>query len=310
MNLSRFFVDRPIFAGVISIVITLLGGLAFVGLPISQYPEVVPPTVVVSAFYPGADARTLAETVATPLEQEINGVEDMLYLSSSSTSDGRVQITVTFRLGTDLDKAQVLVQNKVNAAFARLPEEVRRQGVTAQKRSPDLTLAAQFFSPDGSREVGYLSNYVTLQVQNEIARIPGVAEASSLGGLDYSMRIWLDPEKVASVDLTAGDVIDAIREQNVQVAAGQPRTASRSLGCAIPIHPHRARTTQDSGGIRRDRPEDGRCRRRREARRCRAHRDRIPRLREQDLHGRVQRRLPPCLPAPWQQFARNRERRL
>ena len=138
MNLSRFFVDRPIFAGVISIVITLLGAIAFIGLPIAQYPEVVPPTVVVSAFYPGADARTLAETVATPLEQEINGVEDMLYLTSSSTSDGRVQITVTFRLGTDLDKAQVLVQNKVNAAFARLPEEVRRQGVTAQKRSPGV----------------------------------------------------------------------------------------------------------------------------------------------------------------------------
>ena len=220
MNLSRFFVDRPIFAGVISIVITLLGGLAFVGLPVSQYPEVVPPTVVVSAFYPGADARTLAETVATPLEQEINGVEDMLYLSSSSTSDGRVQITVTFRLGTNLDQAQVLVQNRVNAAFARLPEEVRRQGITAQKRSPDLTLAAQFYSPDGSRDTGYLSNYVTLQIQNEIARIPGVAETSILGGLDYSMRLWLDPEKIAARDLTAGDILDAVREQNVQVAAG------------------------------------------------------------------------------------------
>ncbi len=220
MNLSRFFVDRPIFAGVISIVITLLGGLAYLGLPISQYPEIVPPTVVVTATYPGADARTLAETVATPLEQEINGVEDMLYLSSSSTSDGRVQITVTFRLGTDLDKAQVLVQNKINGAIARLPEEVRRQGVTAQKRSPDLTLAAQFYSPDGSRQVDYLSNYVTLQVQNEIARLPGVAEASSLGGLDYSMRIWLNPDKVASRGLTAGDVVQAIREQNVQVAAG------------------------------------------------------------------------------------------
>jgi len=220
MNISRFFVDRPIFAAVLSIAITIVGGLAYFSLPIAQYPEIVPPTVVVSASYPGADARTLAETVATPLEQEINGVEDMLYLSSSSTSDGRVQITVTFRLGTDLDKAQVLVQNKINTAVARLPEEVRRLGVTAQKRSPDLTLAAQFYSPDGSREVGYLSNYVTLQIQNEIARLPGVAEASSLGGLDYSMRIWLDPEKVASLGLTAGDVVRAIREQNVQVAAG------------------------------------------------------------------------------------------
>ncbi len=228
MNFARVFVDRPILAAVLSIVITLLGALSYFSLPVAQYPEVIPPTVVVSASYPGADATTLAETVSTPLEQEINGVEDMLYLSSSSTSDGRVQITVTFRLGTDLNKAQVLVQNRVNATVSRLPEEVRRLGVVVNKRSPDLTLAAQFYSPDGSREVGYLSNYVTLQIQNEIARIPGVAEASTLGGLDYSMRVWLDPEKVASLGLTAGDVTRAIREQNVQVAAGslgQPPTA-------------------------------------------------------------------------------------
>jgi len=231
MNFARFFVDRPIFAAVLSIVITMLGGLAYVSLPIAQYPEVIPPTVVVSATYPGADARTLAETVSTPLEQEINGVENMLYLSSSSTSDGKVQITVTFRLGTDLDQAQVLVQNRVNATISRLPEEVRRLGVNVNKRSPDLTLAAQFYSPDGSREVSYLSNYVTLQIQNEIARIPGVAEASSLGGLDYSMRVWLDPEKVAALNLTAGDIVRAIREQNVQVAAGslgQPPAATGS----------------------------------------------------------------------------------
>jgi multidrug efflux pump len=229
MNFARIFVDRPIFAAVLSIAITLLGALAYFGLPIAQYPEVVPPTVIVSATYPGADARTLAETVSTPLEQEINGVEDMLYLSSSSTSDGRVQITVTFRLGTDLNQAQVLVQNRVNATVSRLPEEVRRLGVIVNKRSPDLTLAAQFYSPDSSREVDYLSNYVTLQIQNEIARIPGVAEASTLGGLDYSMRLWLDPEKIAAVNLTAGDVLRAVREQNVQVAAGalgQPPTPS------------------------------------------------------------------------------------
>ncbi len=231
MNFARFFVDRPIFAAVLSIVITMLGGLAYVSLPIAQYPEVIPPTVVVSAAYPGADARTLAETVSTPLEQEINGVEKMLYVSSSSTSDGKVQITVTFRLGTDLDQAQVLVQNRVNATISRLPEEVRRLGVMVNKRSPDLTLAVQFFSPDGSREVAYLSNYVTLQIQNEIARIPGVAEASSLGGLDYSMRVWLDPEKIAGLGLTAGDIVRAIREQNVQVAAGslgQPPAATGS----------------------------------------------------------------------------------
>ncbi len=220
MNFSRFFVDRPIFAAVLSIVITMLGALSYLVLPVAQYPDVVPPTVVVTATYPGADAKTLAEVVSTPLEQEINGVENMLYVSSSSTADGRVQITVTFKLGTDLDQAQVLVQNRVNAALPRLPEDVRRLGVMAQKRSPDLTLAAQFFSPDGSRDVSYLANYVTLQIQNEIARLPGVAEASSLGGLDYSMRLWLDPDKIASRQLTAGDVVRAVREQNVQVAAG------------------------------------------------------------------------------------------
>lgn len=252
MNFARIFVDRPIFAAVLSIAITLLGALAYFGLPIAQYPEVIPPTVIVSATYPGADARTLAETVSTPLEQEINGVEDMLYLSSSSTSDGRVQITVTFRLGTDLDKAQVLVQNRVNATVSRLPEEVRRLGVVVNKRSPDLTLAAQFYSPDGSREVGYLSNYVTLQIQNEIARIPGVAEASSLGGLDYSMRLWLDPEKIAAVNLTAGDILRAVREQNVQVAAGalgQPPTPSGLDFQYTLTAPGRLKTADEFGEI-------------------------------------------------------------
>ena len=220
MNIARFFVDRPIFAAVLSIVITLLGGLAFVGLPVAQYPEVVPPTVIVSATYPGADARTLAETVSTPLEQEINGVERMLYMSSSSTSDGRAQITITFELGTDLDEAQVLVQNRVNSALPRLPEDVRRQGIIARKQSPDLTLAAQFYSPDGSRDVAYLANFVNLQVRDRISRIKGVADANSLGGQDFTMRIWLDPNKMAARSLTAGDVNRALREQNLQIAAG------------------------------------------------------------------------------------------
>ena len=221
MNIARFFVDRPIFATVLSIVITLLGGLSYFGLAVNQYPDVVPPTVVVSATYPGANAQVVADTVATPLEQEVNGVENMLYLSSSCTNDGRMNLTVTFKLGTDLNQAQVLVQNRVNAALPRLPEDVRRLGVLAQKRSPDLTLAIQFYSPDDSRDVIYLSNYVLLQVQNQIARLPGVAEASTLGGLDFSMRIWLDPDRIAGRNLTAGDVMRAIREQNVQVAAGQ-----------------------------------------------------------------------------------------
>jgi multidrug efflux pump subunit AcrB len=163
MNIARFFVDRPIFAAVLSIVITLVGALAYLALPVAQYPEVAPPTVIVSASYPGADAQTLSETVATPLEQEVNGVERMLYMSSSSTSDGRVQIVITFELGTDLDRAQVLVQNRVNSALPRLPEDVRRQGVIARKQSPDLTLAVQFYSPDGSRDISYLANYVTLR---------------------------------------------------------------------------------------------------------------------------------------------------
>ncbi len=220
MNIPRFFVDRPIFAAVLSIVITLVGGLAYLVLPIAQYPDVIPPTVIVSASYAGADAQTLAETVSTPLEQEINGVEGMLYMSSSSTSDGKVQITITFQLGTDLDEAQVQVQNRVNTALPRLPEDVRRVGVTAKKQSPDLTLAAQFFSPDGSRDVSYLANFVTLQVRDRIARIDGVADANSLGGQDFTMRIWLNPEKLSARNLTAGDVTRALREQNLQIAAG------------------------------------------------------------------------------------------
>ena len=252
MNFARFFVNRPIFAAVLSIVITMLGALAYVSLPIAQYPEVIPPTVVVSAMYPGADARTLAETVSTPLEQEINGIENMLYLSSSSTSDGRVQITVTFRLNTDLNEAQVLVQNRVNSAISRLPEEVRRLGVNVNKRSPDLTLSAQFYSPDGSRDVSYLSNYCILQIQNEIARIPGVAEASALGGMDYSMRIWLDPEKIAGLGLTAGDIVRAIREQNVQVAAGslgQPPAAAGSEFQYTLTAPGRLKKAEEFGDI-------------------------------------------------------------
>src|SRR5215207_7641928 len=220
MNLPAFFTDRPVFAAVLSILITLLGALAFFQLPVSQYPEVIPPTVIVTAAYPGANAQTVADTLAAPLEQEINGVEGMLYMSSSGTSDGRLQITVTFKLGTNLDDAQVQVQNRVNAALPRLPEDVRRLGVTAKKQSPDLTMAVQFFSPDGSRDTFYLANYVTLQVRNRIARLTGVADANTLGGLDYTMRIWIDPNKLAARELTTGDVLRAIREQNVQVAAG------------------------------------------------------------------------------------------
>lgn len=247
-----FFIQRPIFAAVLSILITLLGGLAYFGLPVSQYPDVVPPTVVVSTFYPGANAQTLAETVATPLEQEINGVENMLYISSSSTSDGRLSLTITFKLGTNLDQAQVQVQNRVSVALPRLPEDVRRQGVNVTKRSPDLTMAVQFYSPDGTRDTVYLANYVTLQVINEMARLPGVSEASMLGGLDFTMRLWLDPERLAARNLTAGDVLRAVREQNVQIAAGQlgqpPAKAGLDFQYTL-VAPGRLISTEEFGDI-------------------------------------------------------------
>ncbi len=220
MNFSHFFIRRPIFAAVFSIVIVLVGGIAVFQLPIAQYPEIAPPTVVVRAVYPGANPKVLAETVATPIEQEVNGVEDMLYLSSTSTSDGVMSLTVTFKLGTDLNTAQVLVQNRVSIALPKLPEEVRRLGVTTTKRSTDLTMVAHLVSPDGSRDELYLGNYAFLQVKDQLARIQGVGDVTMFGARDYSMRIWLDPEKLASRNMTASDVVRAIREQNLQVAAG------------------------------------------------------------------------------------------
>ncbi|MGE4178927.1 MAG: efflux RND transporter permease subunit [Limisphaerales bacterium] len=220
MNFSHFFIRRPIFATVLSIVILLVGGIAMFQLPIAQYPSIVPPTVVVRAVYPGANPRVLAETVATPIEQEVNGVEHMLYMSSTSTSDGVMSLTITFKLGTDLNTAQVLVQNRVAIALPKLPEEVRRIGVTTTKRSSDLTMVAHLISPDDSRDELYIGNYAFLQVKDQLARIPGVGEVTVFGARDYSMRVWLDPERLASRNLTAGDVVRAIREQNLQVAAG------------------------------------------------------------------------------------------
>src|SRR5881628_152381 len=220
MNFSHFFIRRPIFAAVLSIVIVLVGLIAMNQLPIAQYPEIVPPTVVVRAVYPGANPQVLAETVATPIEQEVNGVENMLYMSSTSTSDGVTSLTITFKLGTDLNTAQVLVQNRVSIALPKLPEEVRRLGVTTTKRSSDLTMVAHLVSPDSSRDELYLGNYAFLQVKDQLARIQGVGDVTVFGARDYSMRIWLDPEKLASRNMTASDVVRAIREQNLQVAAG------------------------------------------------------------------------------------------
>src|SRR5258708_5681603 len=205
---------------VISIVIVLVGTIAVFRLPIAQYPEIAPPTVVVRAVYPGANPKVLDETVDKTIEQEVNGVEDMLYMSSTSTSDGVMSLTITFKLGTDLNTAQVLVQNRVAIALPKLPEEVRRLGVTTTKRSTDLTMVAHLVSPDRSRDELYLGNYAFLQVKDQLARIAGVGDVTLLGARDYSMRVWLDPEKIASRNMTAGDVVRAIREQNLQVAAG------------------------------------------------------------------------------------------
>ena len=220
MRLSRFFIDRPIFAAVIAVIITVVGAIAFFGLPVSQYPDIVPPTVTVSAQYPGASAETVASTVAAPIEQEINGVDDMLYQSSQSTGDGRVTITVTFKVGTDLDAAQVLVQNRVAVATPRLPEEVQRLGVITRKTTPEFLMVVNLQSPDGTFDRDYLSNYALTQVRDRLARLDGVGDVQLFGARDYAMRIWIDPDRAAARDLTAGEIVAALRAQNVQVSAG------------------------------------------------------------------------------------------
>ena len=221
MDFSRFFIDRPIFAAVLSIVIFAAGLIAIPLLPVGEYPEVVPPSVVVRTVYPGANPKVIAETVATPLEEAINGVEDMMYFKSVAGSDGVLQMTVTFEPGTDADEAAVRVQNRVSQALARLPEDVRRQGVTTQKQSPVFLMVVHLVSPDGKYDTLYLRNYMRLHVKDALARIPGVGDAQAFGGGDYAMRLWLDPDKIAARGLTAGDVLRAVREQNIQVSAGQ-----------------------------------------------------------------------------------------
>jgi multidrug efflux pump len=220
MNFSHFFIRRPIFAGVLSAVIFLVGLISMFRLPISEYPEVVPPTIVVRATYPGANPKTIAETVASPLEQSINGVENSLYMFSQATPDGVLTVTVTFKLGTDVDQAQVQVQNRVSQVLAKLPAEVRQLGVTTTKQSPNLTMVVHLFSPSGRYDEVYLRNYATLQVKDVLARIPGLGDVQIFGSGDYAMRVWLNPDKIAARNLTASDVVAAIREQNVQVAAG------------------------------------------------------------------------------------------
>ncbi|OYW75363.1 MAG: multidrug efflux RND transporter permease subunit [Verrucomicrobia bacterium 12-59-8] len=220
MNFSRFFITRPIFAGVLSLLIFILGAISLFQLPISEYPEVAPPTVIVTATYPGANPKTIAETVASPLEQTINGIENMLYMSSQSTANGVMTLTVTFMLGTDIDLAQVQVQNRVSQVLPKLPEEVRRFGVTTVKASPNLTMVVHLLSPNDRYDQLYLRNYATLNVKDELARLPGVGQVQLFGGGEYAMRVWIDPDKAAARGLTSSDIVNAIREQNVQVAAG------------------------------------------------------------------------------------------
>ena len=220
MKFAHFFVDRPIFAAVVSIVMVIVGAIAFLALPVAEYPEIAPPTIVVRASYPGADAETVAATVATPIEQEVNGVEDMLYMSSYSASDGSMSLTITFKLGTDLDRAQVLVQNRVAVATPRLPEEVRRLGVTTRKSSPDLMMVVHMLSPDESRDQLYISNYASLRIRDQLLRLDGIGDVTVFGAREYALRVWLDPDRLSAYGITSGDVVRAVQEQNVQVSGG------------------------------------------------------------------------------------------
>src|ERR1700716_1010082 len=237
MRFSHFFVDRPIFAGVISIIITLLGFISFRALPITEYPEIAPPTVVVNATFAGASAEAIAQTVAAPIEQEIHGVDNMLYVVSQSTGNGALSISVVFKPGTNIDQAQVLVQNRVSVALPRLPQEVQRVGVTVRKNSPDLMLVIHLISPDGSLDQQYISNYATINIKDVITRIDGVGDTIVFGARDYSMRVWLDPAKVQARKLTASDVVAALRAANVQVAAGSinqpPATSPAGFQVAV-----------------------------------------------------------------------------
>ena len=219
--ISHFFIDRPIFASVCSIVFVLAGGVAVFTLPVAQYPEVAPPTVLITALYPGANAYTVRDTVAAPIEEQVNGVEGMMYMSSQSTNDGAYRLSVTFKLGMDSDMAQVLVQNRVSLALPVIPALVQNEGINVKKVSPNTMMIVNLVSPDNRYDATFLSNYATIYIRDELARLPGVADIGYLGQRDYSLRVWIDPDKLATLGLTAADVVTAIGQQNLQVTAGQ-----------------------------------------------------------------------------------------
>src|SRR5499433_3455689 len=220
MRISHFFIDRPIFAAVVSIVFVILGGVTFSRLPVAQYPEIAPPIINVTGQYPGASAEVVASTVASPIEDQINGVENMIYMSSNSTSDGRFSISVSFELGTNLDIAQVQVQNRVAVAQPRVPVDVRNVGITVAKASPDILMVVNIHSPDKSRDSLFLSNYSTLEIKDALTRVDGVGSITVFGGRDFSMRVWLDPDRLQSLNMTASDVVASLQGQNIQVASG------------------------------------------------------------------------------------------
>src|SRR5579871_6238501 len=218
--ISRFFIDRPIFAAVLSIAITLAGGIAVFTLPLAQFPSITPPTVQVTCTYPGASAKEVADSVAAPIEQQVNGVEGIMYMSSQCANDGSYGLTVTFQPGINIDMAQVLVQNRVNLALPLLPEVIKATGVTTRKQSPDILMGLAINSPDGRYDQLYLSNFALMRIKDEIARVPGVGDVFLFGQRDYSMRIWVNPSELSVRSMTAGDVVASIREQNAQVATG------------------------------------------------------------------------------------------
>ena len=248
--IAEFFVDRPIFATVISVVFVLAGGVAVFTLPVAQYPDVTPPTVQVTAFYPGANSETVRDTVAAPIEEQVSGVEGMMYMSSQSTNDGAYNLTVTFKLGMDSDMAQVLVQNRVSLALPVIPALVQNEGINVKKMSPNTLMIVNLISPNGNYDDIFLSNYATIDVKDELGRLPGVAGITYLGQRDYSLRAWLDPDKLAALKLSAMDVVTAISQQNIQVAAGPDRPAAGPEGPAIPVDDQHAGPADRSRPVR------------------------------------------------------------